>query len=65
MVGAGGMGRAWLETVSRSTEAVLAGVADLNLAAAEAAADEYGPSVVTGTDPVDVAQRAERTPSST
>jgi predicted dehydrogenase len=58
VVGAGGMGRAWLETVSRSTEAMLAGVADLNLAAAEAAAEVYGPSVVTGTDPVDLAQRA-------
>jgi predicted dehydrogenase len=58
VVGAGGMGRAWLETVERATEAVVAGVADLNLAAAEAAAEAYGPSVVTGTDPVDVAQRA-------
>ena len=31
VIGAGGMGRAWLETISRSSEAVLAGVADLDL----------------------------------
>ncbi|HEY7988779.1 MAG TPA: hypothetical protein VIE19_06135, partial [Lapillicoccus sp.] len=41
VVGAGGMGRAWLETIARSSEAVLAGVADLDLAAAQAAADAY------------------------
>ena len=38
VIGAGGMGRAWLETISRSSEAVLAGVADLDLAVAQAAA---------------------------
>jgi predicted dehydrogenase len=58
VVGAGGMGRAWLETISRSSEAVLAGVADLDLAAAQAAAGAYGPSVLTGTDAVDVARRS-------
>ena len=58
VIGAGGMGRAWLETISRSSEAVLAGVADLDLAAAQAAADAYGPSVVTGTDAVEVARRS-------
>ena len=58
VIGAGAMGRAWVETISRSSEAVLAGVADLDLAAAQAAADAYGPSVLTGTDPVDVARRS-------
>jgi predicted dehydrogenase len=59
VVGAGGMGRAWLETVARSPEAVLAGVVDVDLAAADAAADAYGPSVLTGTDPVEMARRAD------
>lgn len=57
VVGAGGMGRAWLETVSRSSDVVLAGVVDLNLAAAEAAAGAYGPAVLTGRDAVEVAGR--------
>ena len=58
VVGAGGMGRAWLETVSRSSDVVLAGVVDLDLTAAEAAADAYGPAVLVGTDAVEVAGRA-------
>ena len=58
VIGAGGMGRAWLETIARSSEAVLAGVADLDLAAAQAAAYAYAPSVVTGTDAVEVARRS-------
>ncbi len=59
VIGAGAMGRGWLRTISRSSEAVLVGVADLDLAGAQAAADAYGPSVLTGTDAVDVARRSE------
>lgn len=41
-VGAGGMGRAWLTTIGRSTEVELVGLVDLDLTVARAAADESG-----------------------
>jgi len=44
VVGAGAMGRAWLSTVSASTEAELVGIVDLDLAAARAAAEALGRS---------------------
>jgi predicted dehydrogenase len=43
VVGAGGMGRAWLEAVGRSDDVALAGVVDLDVDAARAAADAAGP----------------------
>ena len=51
VVGAGAMGRAWLSTVSASTEAELVGVVDLDLAAARAAAEALGrPGLAVGSD---------------
>jgi len=41
-VGAGGMGRAWLRTISDNADVVLAGLVDLDLEAARTAADEHG-----------------------
>jgi predicted dehydrogenase len=41
-VGAGGMGRAWLRTISANPSVVLVGLVDLDLEAARAAADEHG-----------------------
>lgn len=53
VVGAGSMGRAWLRTVADSPEVELAGVVDLDLDAARAAA----PGAPVGTDLVELAQR--------
>jgi predicted dehydrogenase len=51
VVGAGGMGRAWLSTVRKSPDVVLAGIVDLDRDAARAAAERAGvPEVPTGTD---------------
>ena len=41
-VGAGGMGRAWLRTISGNPDVVLAGLVDLDVDLARAAADEHG-----------------------
>jgi predicted dehydrogenase len=58
LVGAGGMGRSWLATIAASTDVELAGIADLNLDAARAAAVETGsPDLPTGTDAVHLARR--------
>jgi predicted dehydrogenase len=59
VVGAGMMGRAWFHAIARSDDAVLAGIVDLDLAVAHAAADAYRPSVATGTDTIEVAHRAD------
>jgi predicted dehydrogenase len=58
VVGAGGMGRGWVETISASDEAVVAGIVDLDVGAAEATADAYGLAVGTGIDVVEVARRS-------
>ena len=51
VVGAGAMGRAWLSTLSASTEAELVGIVDLDLAAARAAAEALGrPGLAVGSD---------------
>ena len=41
-VGAGGMGRAWLRTISENASVRLAGLVDLDVEVARAAADEHG-----------------------
>jgi predicted dehydrogenase len=41
-VGAGGMGRAWLRTIAANPDVVLAGLVDLDVDVARAAADEHG-----------------------
>lgn len=53
VVGAGSMGRAWLAAVAAAPGVQLAGVVDLDLAAARAAA---GPGVPVGTDVVELAR---------
>lgn len=53
VVGAGSMGRAWLAAVAASSDVELAGVVDLDLDAARAAA----PGVEVGTDVVEMAER--------
>jgi predicted dehydrogenase len=53
LVGAGVMGRAWLTAIAAAPEAELAGVVDIDLAAARAAA----PGVEVGTDVVELAAR--------
>ncbi|MDT0345754.1 Gfo/Idh/MocA family protein [Streptomyces litchfieldiae] len=51
VVGAGGMGRAWLSTVRSSPDVTLAGVVDLDPLVARAAAEAAGaPEIPTGTD---------------
>ncbi|MFF0340236.1 Gfo/Idh/MocA family protein [Kribbella sp. NPDC004875] len=40
--GAGGMGRAWLRTIAANPDVVLAGLVDLDVDVARAAADEHG-----------------------
>jgi predicted dehydrogenase len=40
--GAGGMGRAWLRTIAANPDVVLAGLVDLDVGVARAAADEHG-----------------------
>ncbi|CAN7524506.1 Gfo/Idh/MocA family protein [Arthrobacter sp. LjRoot14] len=50
VVGAGGMGRAWLNTVEQSPQVELAGIVDLDLDAARAAAADLGrPDLPVGT----------------
>ena len=63
VIGAGGMGRAWIGTVLRSDAARLVGVADVLEGAAERAVAEVVPeeqraAIVTGTDALDVARRS-------
>lgn len=63
VIGAGGMGRAWISTVLGSEAARLVGVADVLDGAAARAVAEVVPaalreSVATGTDGVEVARRA-------
>lgn len=63
VIGAGGMGRAWIATVLGNGAARLVGVADVLDGAAEAAVAEVVPEklrdgVVTGTDALEVARRA-------
>ena len=59
VVGAGGMGRAWLSTVAASPEAELAGIVDLDLGAAARAAASVGRAdVPTGVDVVELAGRS-------
>ena len=58
LVGAGGMGKAWLATILADPAVELAGVVDLDLAAAEAALVAAGAAhVPTGRDAVEVAVR--------
>ena len=57
LVGAGGMGRAWLRTILDDGEVELAGVVDLDLgAAASAVADAGVPDVPLGRDAVELAR---------
>ncbi|MDZ5078188.1 Gfo/Idh/MocA family oxidoreductase [Nesterenkonia sp. HG001] len=57
LVGAGGMGRAWLQTIEAEPRAELAGVVDLDLDAARAALAEAGRTdVPVGSDAVALAQ---------
>jgi predicted dehydrogenase len=58
IVGAGGMGRAWLATVIDSPEVTLTGIADLDVALARDAADSAGlPDLPVGTDAVTLARQ--------
>ncbi|MGP5838930.1 Gfo/Idh/MocA family protein, partial [Brachybacterium alimentarium] len=64
VVGAGGMGKAWISTVLRSDTARLVGVVDVIDGAAAKAVAEVVPTteqagIATGTDTLDVAQRAQ------
>ncbi|WP_432561439.1 Gfo/Idh/MocA family protein [Kineococcus sp. SYSU DK003] len=57
LVGAGGMGKAWLGTILADPDVELAGVVDLDLAVATAALEAAGvPDVPTGRDVVEVAR---------
>ncbi|WP_432513854.1 Gfo/Idh/MocA family protein [Kineococcus sp. SYSU DK001] len=59
LVGAGGMGKAWLATILADPAVELAGVVDLDLAVARAALAEAGvPDVPVGTDTVELARAA-------
>ena len=59
VVGAGGMGRAWIRTIGADDDAELVGIADLSSAAVEAAAAETGiPGLALGSDAVELARRA-------
>ncbi|GLH96315.1 Gfo/Idh/MocA family protein [Phytohabitans aurantiacus] len=58
IVGAGGMGRAWLATVADSPDTTLTGIADLDVALARRAADAAGlPDLPVGTDAVALARQ--------
>ncbi|WP_433516907.1 Gfo/Idh/MocA family protein [Nonomuraea sp. CA-143628] len=58
IVGAGGMGRAWLSTVTGSPEVLLMGIADLNVALAREVADSAGlPDLPVGADAVALARQ--------
>lgn len=57
-VGAGGMGRAWLQVLQASPDVELVGVVDLDLDAAHAAVADLGaPDLPVGTDAVELARR--------
>jgi predicted dehydrogenase len=58
IVGAGGMGRAWLATVAGSPEVTLTGIADLDVALARDAADSAGlPDLAVGADAIALARQ--------
>ncbi|MEU5870456.1 Gfo/Idh/MocA family oxidoreductase [Glycomyces sp. NPDC047369] len=57
VVGAGGMGRAWMHTIEADPATELVGVADLYPAATEGAVADLGREIATGTDAVELAQR--------
>lgn len=58
VVGAGGMGRAWLATVIDSPEVTVTGIADLDVALARSAADSAGlPGIPVGADAVTLARQ--------
>lgn len=57
VVGAGGMGRAWMHTIEADPATELVGIADLYPAATEAAAADLGRDLPTGTDAIELAQR--------
>ncbi|MEH1124198.1 Gfo/Idh/MocA family protein [Micromonospora sp. CPCC 206061] len=58
IVGAGGMGRAWLATVADSPEVTLTGIADLDAALARDVADSAGlPDLPVGTDAAALARQ--------
>ena len=60
LVGAGFMGQAWLDAVDAEPSTRLAGVVDLDLPAARAAAERTGtPGLPTGTDLLEVARAAD------
>jgi predicted dehydrogenase len=56
-VGAGAMGRAWLDAITRSPDAELVGVVELDAAIAESALAEHGLDVPVGTDAAELAER--------
>lgn len=56
-VGAGLMGRAWLDAITRSADAELVGLVELDRAVAEAAVAQQGIEVPIGTDAVELARR--------
>lgn len=63
VIGAGGMGRAWISTVLRNDAARLVGVADVldgaaERAIAEVVPEELRPWIAAGTDALEVAQRS-------
>jgi len=58
IAGAGGMGRAWLATVTDSPEVTLTGIADLDVALARSAADSAGlPGLPVGADALALARQ--------
>ena len=61
VVGAGGMSGAWLDAIAADPDVEVAGVVDLDVAAARAAVDRYAPGAPTGTDLVEVAGSARAT----
>lgn len=56
-VGAGAMGRAWLDAIARSSDAELVGLVDLDAAVAASALAERGTDVPVGADAAEVARR--------
>jgi predicted dehydrogenase len=58
-VGAGLMGRAWLDAITRSPDVELVGLVDLDTAVAEAALAERGIAVPVAADAVELARRTE------
>jgi predicted dehydrogenase len=55
LAGAGSMGRAWLATIEAAPDVELAGIADVHLPTAQAAAETLGRPVPVGTDAVELA----------